>query len=204
MLVAEEVARLTQKKLEFAGWEGDADILKWARDVRQLIRARDVDADLEAFQEEKEEEGKKSHAVEQTTSKDTDLSQRSDDYDSDDSLTGYASPPSSRSSSPDPKDLEEIARDPTLNVVAKKVPRPVYLAQLGELLRGKPGLSAQKPDEPHEADRIEMALNVAEELMRKKKDYGTELGLEIFGFLCILKTWSDVCLFFSLPRRKRC
>jgi len=54
----------------------------------------------------------------------------------------------------------------------------VYLAQLGELLRGKPGLSAQKPNEPHEADRIEMVLNIAEELLRKKKGYGTELGME--------------------------
>ena len=189
MLVAEEVARLAQKKLEFEGWEGEADILKWARDVRQLTRARDVDVDLEAFQED---EGKNIHAEEvmvRTTSKESGFQttappsmtfppQISDDYDSDDSLTGYASPTSSRSSSPDPKELEEIAKDPTLNVGSKKVPRPVYLAQLGELLRGKPGLSAQKPNEPHEADRIEMVLNIAEELLRKKKGYGTELGME--------------------------
>ena len=189
MLVAEEVARLAQKKLEFEGWEGEADILKWARDVRQLTSARDVDVDLEAFQED---EGKNSPAEEvmmRTTSKESGFQttappsmtfppQISDDCDSDDSLTGYASPTSSRSSSPDPKELEEIAKDPTLNVGSKKVPRPVYLAQLGELLRGKPGLSAQKPNEPHEADRIEMVLNIAEELLRKKKGYGTELGME--------------------------
>lgn len=36
--------------------------------------------------------------------------------------------------------------------------------------RMKPG------EESQEADKIEMALNVAEELIRKKRDYGSELG----------------------------
>jgi telomere length regulation protein len=72
----------------------------------------------------------------------------------------------------------EMEKDPTLNIAMKKVPRPVYLAQLGDLLRG--GGSKTGPDDPHEADRIEMALNCAEELVRRKKGYGSELGK---GFL---------------------
>jgi telomere length regulation protein len=38
-------------------------------------------------------------------------------------------------------------------------------------------MQVQKSDEPHEADRVEMALNVAEELVRQKRVYGTELGM---------------------------
>lgn len=190
MLVAEEVARLTEKKLVFGGWENEGKILDWARDIRRLMKARDADADLKALQGEEvcidDSEAKEEMStlpVPENTSA-SNLSARSvrqrpvqnaDAYDSDDSLTGYASPPS-RSPSPSLEDLKEIEKDPTLNVGTKKVPRPVYLAQLAELLRGKPGMQAQKPDEPHEADRVEMALNVAEELVRRKRAYGTELG----------------------------
>ncbi|OBZ75699.1 DNA replication checkpoint protein tel2 [Grifola frondosa] len=94
-------------------------------------------------------------------------------YDSDDSLTGYASPSSSRSASPTPSELEEIERDPTLRVGIKKVPRPVYLAQLGEMVRSTSGLKGG--DEDMEARKIEVALEVAEELIRRKSGYGTEL-----------------------------
>jgi hypothetical protein len=60
-------------------------------------------------------------------------------------------------------------------VTAKKVARPVYLKQLGDLLRSSGGKTSS--DDPHEADKIEMGLNCAEELIRKKRDYGTELGM---------------------------
>lgn len=193
MLVAEEAARLTGKKLEFGGWEDEGVTLNWARDIRRLMKARDVDAELDDSQEEGGAEG--SAMKEEITTppipenilSGTTLNhsakpaakpgQNTDAYDSDDSLTGYASPPFSRSPSPSLEDLKEIEENPTLNVGVKKLPRPVYLAQLGELLRGQPGMQAQKPDEPHEVDRVEMALNVAEELIRRKRAYGTELGM---------------------------
>ena len=194
MLAAEEVAKLAGKKLDFGDWEGRVSILDWAREVRGLMKERDGDAVLEVLEQEGEEtkllgveeetitpEAAKSMA--QTTvsyagSHPTrpSLKSKPDTYDSDDSLTGYASLHSSRSPSPSSDHLDEIEKDPSLNVGVKKVPRPVYLAQLGELLRGS-GMQVQKSDEPHEADRIEMALNVAEELVRKKRVYGTELGI---------------------------
>jgi telomere length regulation protein len=196
MLVAEEAARLAEKKLEFDGWEGKGETLNWARDIRRLMKARDVDAELDDSQEEgciRADSAMKEEIVTPSipgnTLSETTLNlsaksaakpgQNTDAYDSDDSLTGYASPPSSRSPSPSLEDLKEIEENPTLNVGVKKLPRPVYLAQLGELLRGQPGMQAQKPDEPHEADRVEMVLNVAEELIRRKKAYGTELGMII-------------------------
>ncbi len=195
MLVAEEAARLTGKKLEFGGWEGEGGTLNWARDIRRLTKARDVDAELDDIQEEggiqAEDSAMKEEiitpSIPENTLSGTTLNhsakpaakpgQNTDAYDSDDSLTGYASLPSSRSPSPSLEDLKEIEENPTLNVGVKKLPRPVYLAQLGELLRCQPGMQAQKPDEPHEVDRVEMALNVAEELIRRKRAYGTELGM---------------------------
>ena len=180
MLSAEVIAHLAGKKLAFGGWDdGDDNGKDWCRALRRLIKGRDADASLAAAEPEmKPLEEIIAPAVSKPpplratfTSKTT----AADAYDSDDSLTGYASPPSSsRSPSPTPSELLEIEKDPTLNVGLKKVPRPVYLAQLGDLLRG--GASKTGPDDPHEADRIEMALNCAEELVRRKKGYGSEMG----------------------------
>jgi len=195
MLAAEEVAKSAGKKLEFGDWEGRVSILDWAREVRGLMKERDGDAELETLEQQEGEETKTlgveeetitsaaSKTMAQTTVSSSgsypirpSLTSKPDTYDSDDSLTGYASLHSSRSPSPSSDHLDEIEKDPSLNVGVKKVPRPVYLAQLGDLLRGS-GMQVQKSDEPHEADRIEMALNVAEELVRKKRVYGTELGM---------------------------
>jgi telomere length regulation protein len=196
MLVAEVVARLAGKKLEFGGWDDEGGLLDWARDIRWLMKAVDVNADLKVLQDGEGESVENFGVTEEIVTPsilDNTLSgstlnlpsrpaparpgQSTDAYDSDDSLTGYASPPSSRSPSPSLEDLKEIEKDPTLNVGVRKVPRPVYLAQLGELLKGQPGMQAQKPGEPHEADQIEMVLNVAEDLIRRKRAYGTELGM---------------------------
>ncbi|KAF8644959.1 hypothetical protein AX16_008162 [Volvariella volvacea WC 439] len=192
MLVGEVVAKLAGKKLDFGGWEGDSEGRPWARNIRQLIQSRDIDADLNLLgQEQAEPEVENttagvepSKATPESFSKDNSVPARKAEpraafapvntgYDSDDSMEGYASPPSSRSASPTPSELEEIEKDPTLNVGNAKVARPVYLMQLGELLRPTGGPKKEK--EPHEADKIEMALNVAEELIRKKAEYGTEL-----------------------------
>ncbi|KAJ7694168.1 telomere length regulation protein-domain-containing protein [Mycena rosella] len=177
MLAAEVVASLSGKKLDFGDWEGDEGEKVWAKRVRGLLKARDVDANLGDLEEvppsaedidiqEISTPGIQSARTSQATA-DVEAG-----YDSDDSLSGYVSQSSSRSVSPTPSELAEIEKDPTLSVGLKKVPPPVYLAQLGALIRPAGSL---KVDENQQADEVEMGLNCAEELIRKKKGYGTEL-----------------------------
>lgn len=169
---------MCDKKLDFGDWEGEDSGKSWARRMRQLLKRRDIESNMDNLEgEDKGIESKEISAHMPSDSREAPPGAGSpgisDGYDSDDSITGYASQGSSRSASPSPSDLAEIERDPTLNVGIKKVARPVYLAQLGELLRS----ISQKfgPDDPHEADKVEMALNCAEELIRKKRNYGAEL-----------------------------
>ena len=171
MLAAEVVAARTEKTLSFGDWAGEEHGRPWARALREVLAARDVDADTDVLGSEAQGE-----AVEPETPAEEPAPVRAvlgtgAGYDSDDSLTGYASPPSSRSASPTPSELDEIERDPTLRVGAKKVARPVYLVQLGELVRGTQGGAPEQ-----EADRLEMALACGEALVRRKQGYGTELG----------------------------
>ncbi|CUA73441.1 Cingulin [Canis lupus familiaris] [Rhizoctonia solani] len=113
----------------------------------------------------------------------------------DDSLIGYASPSptSSRAPSPTPSELE----DPTLR--RRPIPRPVYLAELGALLVEAPknvvevqpaegfglgpktrrgmGITGGRGggDAEDEKARVDLALEVGAELVRKKRGYGSEL-----------------------------
>ena len=179
MLVAEEVARRTGKELDFKDWDGDDGGKPWARRVRQLLDGKDADAEIwgDEGHELAIEEIIEDDAFEPTgepVQTSGPFCALSEDHDSDDSLTGYASPPSSRSPSPTPSELAEIEKDPTLRVGRTKISRPVYLAQLGEMIRGTSGLKTAQ--ENQEAEKIEIALNVAEELIRRKRGYGTELG----------------------------
>ncbi|CDO69030.1 hypothetical protein BN946_scf184834.g37 [Trametes cinnabarina] len=166
MLVAEEVARAAGKSLDFGEWDGDDQGKAWCRQLRELIK--DCDVDVERLAEELEEVSIPHESWEkgipQASKPKLTVEEPAAGYDSDDSLTGYASPASSRSASPTPSELEEIERDPTLRVGVKKIPRPVYLAQLGELIRPTSGL--QGGDEQLTATKIEVALEVAEELIR--------------------------------------
>jgi telomere length regulation protein len=179
MLVAEEVARLAGKKLDFKDWDGDEEDKQWAKDVRKLLSTSDVAA--EPWTDDTID-GKPPPELDVRELLTEDIIESplpapvlsNTGYDSDDSLTGYASQPSSRSASPTPEELAEIEKDPTLNVGKKKIQRPVYLAQLGELVRGSSG--TQSGEDNQEVERMEMALNVAEELIRRKRDFGTELG----------------------------
>ncbi|TDL16198.1 hypothetical protein BD410DRAFT_645182 [Rickenella mellea] len=182
MLVAEYVAKRTGKKLDFGDWDGDSDGKPWARKVRALLESRDVEAveaehdivrlEMQVDAELPIENAGKMEANTTVTSKNMkEIQNSTDEHDSDDSLTGYASDgDSSRSPSPTPSELAEIEKDPMLNVGKKKVAKPVYLADLGGMLR-----STAKPDDPQEADRIEVAITCAEELIRKKKGFGLEL-----------------------------
>lgn len=185
MLVAEEVARKAGKKLDFGEWDGDTEGRDWCRSLRDLVKERDVDFDL--AEDSDDDDAPSEEAAPKTESpplnkvppKATKSTSRKpvikELYDSDDSLTGYASEPSSsRSPSPAPSELDEIEKDPTLRVGQKKVPRPVYLSQLGEMVRPTGGLKSDI--EEGEVTRIEVALDAAEELIRRKRNYGTELG----------------------------
>jgi telomere length regulation protein len=184
MLVAEEVATLAGKKLDFGDWEGgDADRV-WARSLRILIKERDIDAkDIQPSVEEQQEptragrtEPHESEFFSPATLRHAIRVGNATEPDSDDdSVQGYASEvDSDRAPSPTPSELEEIEKDPTLNVGVKKVPKPVYLAQLGELVRStNMGLKSAENDEP---DKIEMALKCGEELIRRKRNFGMELG----------------------------
>ncbi|KAJ7738480.1 telomere length regulation protein-domain-containing protein [Mycena maculata] len=180
MLAAEVVAQLSGKKLDFGDWEGDEGGKAWARKVRQLLLARDLDANLDDAEESVPSPVQEEIDIQEISTPGVQSVQRNQppvpdvqvDSDSDDSLTGYVSQSSSRSASPTPSELAEIEKDPTLGVGVKKVPRPVYLAQLGALIRPAGGL---KVDENQLANEAEMGINCAEELIRKKKGYGTEL-----------------------------
>ena len=180
MLVAEEVARRTGKELDFKDWDGDDGGKPWARSVRQLLCEKDADVEIQGDEEEPEltiedtlEVGDLEPAGESVRPSRPSVVP-SDGHDSDDSLTGYASQPSSRSPSPTPSELAEIEKDPTLRVGHTKIPRPVYLAQLGEMIRSTSGLKTEQ--ENQEAEKMDIALNVAEELIRRRRGYGTELG----------------------------
>ncbi|RPD65882.1 hypothetical protein L226DRAFT_500049 [Lentinus tigrinus ALCF2SS1-7] len=192
MLVAEEVARAAGKALDFGDWDGDEQGKPWCRRLRDLIKQSDVDAEDWVEPEESALPHSRAPLV-------TDVADVSEGnlaappeppeppagYDSDDSVTGYASTASSRSASPTPSELAEYERDPTLRVGVKKVPRPVYLAQLGEMVRSSGGL--QGGNEQDTATKIEVALDVAEELIRRKSGYGTELEENavnlVYGFI---------------------
>ncbi|KAK0210548.1 telomere length regulation protein-domain-containing protein [Desarmillaria ectypa] len=178
MLAAEVVAGAAGKKLSFEDWEGDGDGKPWARALRDLLWERDVDFNATILEEEPlpTKETKKpcgTTSVHEESPGQSPALRSSESYDSDDSLTGYASQASSRSASPTPSELDDIEKDPTLNITKRKVSKPVYLVQLGELLRSSGGV--QQSDAALEADRIEMALSCSEDLIRRKQFFGTEL-----------------------------
>lgn len=182
MLVAEEVATLAGKKLDFGDWEGEDADRTWARSLRNLIREQDIETEGtqilvgEGQGPTTPETSGTPSSRDPANSRDAIRAENTADPDSDDdSVQGYApEEDSDRASSPTPSELEEIEKDPTLNVGVKKVPKPVYLGQLGELVRStNAGLKSAENNEP---DKVEMALNCGEELIRRKRNFGTELG----------------------------
>lgn len=178
MLVAEEIASRSGKSLNFGDWSGDDDGKLWSRKLRALIAERDADAQPPNEESEKPVELELEDLLTEDAigpsqeNKPVSLP-AAGGYDSDDSLTGYVSPSSSGSVSPTPSELEEYEKDPTVRLGRNKITRPVYLAQLGELIRHTSGTKSEQ--ESQEADKIEMGLNTAEELIRRKRNFGTEL-----------------------------
>ncbi|WOO82881.1 DNA replication checkpoint protein tel2 [Vanrija pseudolonga] len=179
------------RRLKFTGmWDGSGDGKDECRWLRGCLGVKDADAVLTADPSgtawllgwdrdvEPEPEVSKPSVVEMPSPK---LEPRGrkhqsrpkiimlDDDQAADPLEGYAEsdPGSSRSPSPTPSFLEEVAADPTLAIDAtkkKKLKRPVYVRQLVELLRDK-----EKPES------IEMGLEWGEGLIRAKRNFGGEV-----------------------------
>lgn len=176
------------RKLRFTGiWDGSGQGQDECRWLRRCVGVRDGDAPLgndEAgwmlgWDAEPVQEAKPSpRPPPQKAEKERGRQHRSkakpkivmlDDDQAADPLEGYADsePSSSRSPSPTPSFLEEVAVDPTLAIDAtkkRKLRRPVYVRQLVELLRDK--------DKP---ESIELALEWGEGLVRAKRGFGTEV-----------------------------
>ncbi|KAI6039020.1 telomere length regulation protein-domain-containing protein [Pisolithus marmoratus] len=205
MLVAEIVASWVGKSLDFGDWDGEDDGRGWARKMRELCTRRDAISDpgfehqddtgihevvplndgIESiFAQNMRLESEVS--VPRPSGMGTAKMPADIGYDSDDSLTGYASP-SPGSPSPTLSELLEVEQDPTVHIGAKKVYRPVYLTQLGMLVRSTDGL--HPTEDNHEAERIEMALTAGEDLIRRKRDFGTELVENaanlVYGFIVL-------------------
>ncbi|TFK55205.1 hypothetical protein OE88DRAFT_1732466 [Heliocybe sulcata] len=208
MIVAESVAKRVGKKIGFEVKSQDG----WARAVEELAHGRDVDAVLELEHVEVTEEEAKvmdeflsytENATEESSPRD---GKRSSTPDSDDdSLLAYAS---SRSSSPTPSIISDIEKDPTLlGTNNRPVPKPVYLLQLGEMLRGGAGkglggigavaavsgeeTAEGKVEGAEEAGRVEVALGVAEELVRRRAGFGMELEENAVNLVHVLVGLQD-------------
>ncbi|KAI9446831.1 hypothetical protein H4582DRAFT_1908693 [Lactarius indigo] len=181
MLVAEEVAHRTGKELDFKDWDGDDGGKPWARKVRQLLGHKDVDVELsdsseghqlaveDIIEEEAFEPPDESAQMPQSSVS------APEDYDSDDS--------------PTPSELAEVEKDPSLRVGKAKIVPPVYLAQLGEMIRGTSGLKTDQ--ESQEAEKVEIALNVAEELIRRKRRRMRSISSMLWLASIIITTLDD-------------
>ncbi|KAH7106082.1 telomere length regulation protein-domain-containing protein [Auriculariales sp. MPI-PUGE-AT-0066] len=179
MLVAEELASRIGRKLKFPGWEGEGEGREWCRAVRLLIAKSDKDIDsaniaLETAdvpqqgtigdsEEEVGDSGSLHGSPPPPVMPDSD----------DESLVALDSDDESQAGEPNPEDLEAMVKEPSLAVGANKKPRkPVYLLQLAAMLRDTP--KPEKADE--QADTIGIALDCAEELIRRKEGFGFELN----------------------------
>lgn len=181
--------------MKFPGWDEEGEDKEWPRSMRSLVEDRDSAANLtELTMAEKGTE-----AIPIITQKDHDktpslprgITVVDDEEDSDDSLQGYASSFDSQFSSSDlpavtaartkesikskvgttiTPTVEEINDDPTLlNPSRKKIQKPIYLLDLGKLLKVD-----KEGDE--QCESIRMALQSAAGLIRKKAGWGLELG----------------------------
>ncbi|KIO28623.1 hypothetical protein M407DRAFT_230005 [Tulasnella calospora MUT 4182] len=183
MLAAEYIAQRLGQKLKFDGWDEPGQGREWCRTVRKILE--DGFKVIPEADEEDDNEEEISPPNQPPASSTPPSANRSFPaepptlYDSDDSLTGYAqdSAPSSRSASPTPSELEEIEKEPGLAIGRRKIPKPVYLIQLAQMLVSGKG---EGQDEKSEPDRVEMALNEGAGLIRRKRGFGLELGEWLF------------------------
>jgi telomere length regulation protein len=166
LLLAEICAGLEGKELKFDDWEGDGQGREWARKARALMTGRD------------ERVARKAQLATEVPSVPVALStslgyRNSQEGDSDDSLSGYGSNDSDNEDDGYTKEeLDEMERDLTVrNGNKKKIAIPVYLSQLLEMIQSNPDGKDEQA-----VDKIEMGLKHAEELIRRKARFGTELS----------------------------
>lgn len=188
LLVAEIIAQNAGGKLQFQDWDGDGEGREWARAMRSLANGRDSDAEVEkgdATPSLSQENYQSALSPPLPTNSQT-ITIVDQTEDSDDSLEGYASSElSSRPPTPtpavetlvteDPKlesrepTVEEVNADPTLlDPMKKKIRRPVYLLDLGNLFKVPKEGSEQ-------AESIRVGLENASALIRRKARWGSEL-----------------------------
>lgn len=177
MLVAEILSSLAGKVLTFDVWNGEDEARLWALRVRKLIEVHDANAtrtsvqgtDASDFEEEISQSDPRIHDIHLANDP---IMHIDDGFDSDDSVNGYA--PSVSSRSPTSTELAEIEKEPVLSLGIKKILRPLYLSQLGAFLRSQ--TDGGQNGQYSAADNVEMALDSAEDLIRSKKFFGSELG----------------------------
>src|ERR1700749_2668430 len=73
MLVAEDIAALLEKKLNFGGWDGTGEGQDWAAELQKLVNVRDVDVDLHSAPPEAEEPSQPEETTHTVASKRTEV-----------------------------------------------------------------------------------------------------------------------------------
>ena len=179
MLVAEILSSVAGKALTFDVWNGEDENRLWALSVRELIEAHDTNATRTSVQgtdssDSDEEILQSNPGIQDIHAATVPIMHIDNGFDSDDSVNGYAPSVSSPSGSPTSTELAEIEKDPVLSLGIKKIFRPLYLSQLGALLRSQ--TDGGQTGQFSAADNVEMALNCAEDLIRSKEFSGSELG----------------------------
>ena len=214
MLAAEVVAALTGKELSFGGWDGEGDRRGledgwklWAKELRALVQSesrdwnigrnslfQDILSNSPALSEAEQKDDTRTPRGDVPGETDTKSSKPSvhPAPDSDDeSLAGYDSDdngPGSRTPSPTPSELDEIEHDPTIHVGRKRIRPPVYLVDLGAMLRERFDVKGEEPsnkggdDKAEEkAQAVRIALECAEDMIRRRRTFGAELGEAYFA-----------------------
>lgn len=196
MLAAEVVASRAGKDLSFGGWDTSGEEggwSTWARGIRSLVEndKKDWDVDRSRLFDDVPP-SIPSHPADATYpepdgGKPTSKPSSHVKVDSDDeSLAGYDSDddvPYSRTPSPTPSELEEIERDPTIHVGRKRVHPPVYLVDLGAMLRENFEIKGEGSNNKggdgnaeEKAQAVKIALECAEDMIRRRRTFGAELG----------------------------
>jgi telomere length regulation protein len=173
LLVAEVVAKKSGRQLSFGGWEGEDISQLWAKSTEILIGAS-----LHVFATPD------TNPVDYNSQFDSSkVMSTPEDVtgDSDDSMTGYASDASSTNSFPSPTEVSAMEKDTSLRSgLKKKVVKPVFISQLLDYLRIT---SASSSDSQEVYEKVEIAMSSCEDLIRRKRNYGSELGQSLLAII---------------------
>jgi telomere length regulation protein len=202
MLAAEIAATQTGKELSFGGWDDDGpqknesnEWRVWARGLRQLVQSdtRDWDIDISKLFKEIPDGGASqtnTGVVWGFSTESPKITVRPEQDSDDDSLVGYDSDDEvtrSRTPSPTPSELDELEHDPTIHVGRKRIRPPVYLVDLGAMLREKFDITGEEANNKggddnaeEKAEAVRIALEHAEDMIRRRRTFGAELGKQTY------------------------